>query len=254
MQLQFDITLAFPYKSSSQKIRVMSESWIIANAYCAACGASLLQFPNNNPFADVFCSQCGEEYEIKCTKNEIIKKINDGAYAKMIGKILAGTSPNLFLLQYKPDLYAVSALTLIPRQFIIPEIVIKRTPLGMNARRKGWVGCFIDSERIPLSGKIGILSNGKEVTRSEVLRRYQKVRFIESDKPALRGWTMDVMRCIEKIGCSAFTLADIYQYKNELSVLHPANKNIEAKIRQQLQFLRDAGYIAFLGCGHYRLQ
>jgi type II restriction enzyme len=35
-------------------------------------------------------------------------------------------------------------------------------------------------------------------------------------------------------------------------VLHPQNRNIEAKIRQQLQMLRDHGLIEFLGNGRYR--
>jgi len=37
-----------------------------------------------------------------------------------------------------------------------------------------------------------------------------------------------------------------------LKLKHIENKNIEAKIRQQLQFLRDKGFIEFLGRGKYR--
>ncbi|MBQ1398560.1 MAG: restriction endonuclease, partial [Clostridia bacterium] len=33
---------------------------------------------------------------------------------------------------------------------------------------------------------------------------------------------------------------------------HIHNNNIEAKIRQQLQILRDKGFIEFLERGHYR--
>lgn len=253
MHTQFNRKLGSSYKSRTQQIRVMSESWIMENAYCVACGSLLLQYPNNKPFADLFCPKCGEEYEIKCSKNSILKRIVDGAYATMIEKILKGLSPNMFHIQYAPNTYDVLTLTLIPRQFIVPDIIIKRPPLSDKARRRGWIGCIIASERIPSSGKIAILVNGVETTQSEVLKMYQRVKFIQSDKLAYRGWTMDVMRCIEKLNKPIFLLSEMYQFIGELSRLHPANKNIEAKIRQQLQILRNAGYLNFLGRGRYSL-
>ncbi len=36
--------------------------------------------------------------------------------------------------------------------------------------------------------------------------------------------------------------------------MHSENKNIKPKIRQQLQFLRDKGYLEFLGNGVYVLK
>ncbi|HDT15115.1 MAG TPA: hypothetical protein ENN55_02790 [Firmicutes bacterium] len=35
--------------------------------------------------------------------------------------------------------------------------------------------------------------------------------------------------------------------------IHPENRNIKPKIRQQLQFLRDKGYLYFEGKGRYVL-
>ena len=35
---------------------------------------------------------------------------------------------------------------------------------------------------------------------------------------------------------------------------HPANHNVKAKVRQQLQFLRDKGVIEFMGRGQYRVK
>ena len=49
-----------------------------------------------------------------------------------------------------------------------------------------------------------------------------------------------------------FQLSDVYSFEEVLSIKHPKNNNIQAKIRQQLQFLRDKGYIEFLGHGRYR--
>ena len=44
---------------------------------------------------------------------------------------------------------------------------------------------------------------------------------------------------------------DVYFFENQLSIIHPNNHNIKAKIRQQLQILRDKGFIEFLGNGKY---
>ena len=38
MNLCFDQSLGLGYKSNSQKIRVMSESWVNDNIFCPVCG------------------------------------------------------------------------------------------------------------------------------------------------------------------------------------------------------------------------
>ncbi|MFN9928569.1 MAG: hypothetical protein ACK53I_16700 [Phenylobacterium sp.] len=39
-----------------------------------------------------------------------------------------------------------------------------------------------------------------------------------------------------------------------LQAAYPGNNNVRPKIRQQLQVLRDAGWLIFLGKGAYRLR
>ena len=68
-----------------------------------------------------------------------------------------------------------------------------------------------------------------------------------------RGWMLDIMRCIERIDRDEFTLGDMYAFEGELAAAHPENNHIKDKIRQQLQILRDKGYIDFVSRGHYRL-
>jgi len=41
-------------------------------------------------------------------------------------------------------------------------------------------------------------------------------------------------------------------YAAQLQELHPANRHVRDKIRQQLQVLRDLGFVEFLGGGRYR--
>jgi len=64
---------------------------------------------------------------------------------------------------------------------------------------------------------------------------------------------LDIMNCIEKLGSKEFTLDEIYTLENLLSKKHPDNKHIKDKIRQQLQILRDKGYLEFIERGRYRV-
>ena len=48
-----------------------------------------------------------------------------------------------------------------------------------------------------------------------------------------------------------FSLEDIYQFEAEVQLLFPNNRHLRPKIRQQLQVLRDAGLLIFLGGGRY---
>jgi len=63
---------------------------------------------------------------------------------------------------------------------------------------------------------------------------------------------MDVLACVERLPGREFTLEEMYLFTDELQQRHPSNSFVRPKIRQQLQCLRDKGYIEFLGRGHYR--
>lgn len=77
---------------------------------------------------------------------------------------------------------------------------------------------------------------------------YQRFGLLDWD---LRGWALDVLRIARQLG-ESFTLREIYEHEPALVRLHPANRNIRAKIRQQLQVLRDLGFLEFLGKGEYQ--
>ena len=46
-----------------------------------------------------------------------------------------------------------------------------------------------------------------------------------------------------------FTLQDVYAFAPHLEKLHSDNRHVCDKIRQQLQVLRDLGFVEFLGGG-----
>ena len=69
----------------------------------------------------------------------------------------------------------------------------------------------------------------------------------------LSGWKKDVFSCLLNITKDVFSLEEVYKFKKQLFRLHPENRNIKSKIRQQLQLLRDMGLIEFtLERGVYR--
>jgi len=62
------------------------------------------------------------------------------------------------------------------------------------------------------------------------------------------------MRCVERIGRDTFSLDDVYAFEDRLTALYPGNRNVRPKIRQQLQVLRDRGFLEFTGRGRYRMR
>lgn len=75
---------------------------------------------------------------------------------------------------------------------------------------------------------------------------------IESIRNNLTGWQGSVYDCLCKIPDQMFALDSIYSFVPYLSRIYPRNQNIEAKIRQILQQLRDVGLIEFFSPGIYR--
>jgi len=62
-----------------------------------------------------------------------------------------------------------------------------------------------------------------------------------------------VLNIVRGLGRREFTLAEVYAEEATLARLHPQNRFVRPKIRQQLQCLRELGIIEFLGGGSYRV-
>jgi len=255
MILTFDRRLAKNYKSVSQKIRVLTEHWVDNSIFCPNCGQlDIDKYPNNQPVADFYCSNCQEEYELKSKQSAIGTKVLDGAYRTMIERLTSSNNPNFFLLNYDLSNFSVTNFFVIPKHFFMPEIIEKRKPLTSTARRAGWVGCNILLNSIPQTGKIFFVRDGKVEPKEKILSGWKKTLFLRDEKEvSVKGWLLDIMRSIEKLGKREFTLNDVYMFESELSKLHPDNKHIKDKIRQQLQVLRDKGYLEFTSRGNYQL-
>lgn len=233
----------------------MTESWVESEVYCPSCGQeSLNQYPNNTPVGDFFCPKCSEQFELKAKRDDFGSKIVDGEYRTMLRRLQSSEVPNLFALNYAFPQGLVRNLLVIPSHFFVPEIIERRKPLALTARRAGWTGCNILFGRIPQAGRVSLVLEGRPVSKPTVLAAWRRTLFLrEQKKVEARGWTLDVMRCVEQLRMPEFSLADVYGYEDRLSKLHAHNRHVRAKIRQQLQVLRDAGYLEFVGRGRYRM-
>lgn len=251
MDLHFNLALADPYKSRSQQIRVMSEDWLKRSTPCPCCGRALLeQSPNNASVNDFFCHRCGETFELKSKKGTLGRKIRDGAYETAIARVSGNRNPNLFVLSY--DQGMVRNLFIVPKFFFLPELLEKCPPLSASAQRAGWVGCNILFDKIPKQGRIAMIVNGQARKQNDVVKSYEQSRSLQTDDLSRRGWLFDVLACVNAIKTEEFCLSDLYAFTESLAKKHPENNNIQAKIRQQLQLLRDKKQLDFLGRGIYK--
>ena len=134
-----------------------------------------------------------------------------------------------------------------------PSAIIKRPPLAPTARRAGWVGCNIALNRVPAEARILVVTESTVMPASEVREKFKRVKPLKDISVNQRGWTLDVLNAIRRLGKTAFTTADAYAFTRELEKLHPDNRHIKDKICQQLQVLRDLGMLLHVGRGIWRL-
>ncbi len=254
MKLGFEETQS-PYSSGSQSARAWTERWVKDWIYCPNCGSpKISQFPPNRPVADFFCPHCSEEFELKSQKATFGAKVNDGAFRTMCERLAASNNPNLLLLNYDLARLSVKNVFIVPKHFFVREIIEERKPLAATARRAGWTGCNILLNQVPPSGKIFFVRDGQPQPKELVLAEWKRTLFLRDEGTEARGWLVEVMKCVESIGKQEFDLNDVYAFEKRLSGIFPGNKHVKDKIRQQLQFLRDRGYLDFVSRGHYRLR
>ena len=90
-----------------------------------------------------------------------------------------------------------------------------------------------------------------------MLETWRRSLFLREAQAGARGWLIEVMKAVEDAAALAgrreVTLEEVYASEGRLGALYPENRNVRPKIRQQLQVLRERGFLEFLGRGRYRL-
>lgn len=82
----------------------------------------------------------------------------------------------------------------------------------------------------------------------------EDIFYIQNNEIAenLNGWTKEIFILLNMIEKDVFSLKDVYDFTPYLKSKYTENFNIDAKIRQQLQFLRNLGLIEFEERGIYK--
>jgi len=255
MDVRMPFELATGYASSCQKVRVVTEAWGERELFCADCDSGRLKrTPHNTRSVDLFCQNCNSTFQLKAGRGQLPRIIPDGAYAAMVGSIRENRTPNLLLLRYDSGNWNVISLVLIPK-FAFPESsIIRRKPLADTARRAGWVGCNISLDRIPQDARIPLVVDGIARDRFEVRTDVNRLRPLTRFPSDQRGWALEILNFIRTKNLKNFSTSEIYQFGNELQMLHPENHHIRPKIRQQLQVLRDSGFLLHLSRGRWEVK
>ncbi|MGD0690671.1 MAG: DpnI domain-containing protein [Candidatus Bathyarchaeia archaeon] len=256
MDLSLDPRCLDMYTSSLQQARCLSEGWAENNLYCPSClQPTLSREKASTKVLDFRCPQCYQTYNIKASMKPFAERVRDAEYHTFMQAVEERTNPNLVLMHYDKPRLRVVDLEVIPRFFFVPSCIIPSKPTRPKSRGKPWQGCYISLELVPYDGRIRIIEDERIEDRQMVHDKYLSTAKLLLRKTVEgRGWTADVLRCVRALRRQAFTLEEFCQaYQEELQSLHPKNRFIRAKIRQQLQVLRDNAIMRFRGGGNYEL-
>lgn len=242
------------YTNRSQISKSLTERWFASNMYCPACPSENLdQTPPNEKVVDFICPRCDEKYQLKGMAHPFGAKIVDSAYEPKIRMIKDGTGPNFVFLRYDTEKWMVQDMMMVPKHFLVPEVIEKRKPLGAGARRAGWVGSNILLGMMPADARLYIVRDFGVVAADDVRGAWKRFEFLKGMRLESRGWLNDVLAVVRKIGKDEFTLQEVYGFEKELKGLHPGNFHVREKIRQQLQLLRDRNIVTFIERGQYQI-
>ncbi len=206
----------------------------------------------NKPVLDFQCEKCGEKYELKSKKGKFGDKVLNSAYSKKVEAINTQVNPSFLFLQYDRPTWKVTNLFALPRFLFFREMIRQRKPLRESAQRAGWVGSIMLLGKLPPDSKVYMVRDSNVVPETEVRQTWASLSRFQKVPPTLRGWALDVWNQIKNLP-DEFTLSEAYHSEDMLRSLHPKNRHIREKIRQQLQCLRDAGLVVFEGKGQYRM-
>lgn len=202
---------------------------------------------------DFSCDSCEEIFQLKSQSRPFGSKVTDAAFEPMVERITSSSAPSFLFLHYIADRWLVRDLFFVPRFFLSHSVIERRRALAASARRAGWVGCNILLSSLPLDARIPAVHAGTPLPEETVRDAWRRFDFLRGEDPESRGWMADVLGCVRELRRSVFSLTEVYTFERRLSRLHPRNRNIRPKIRQQLQGLRDHGVLEFLGDGRYRV-
>jgi type II restriction enzyme len=255
MNLALPSELAEGYKSPAQQARVVTQAWAGNNLFCASCSSTnLTPMREGSEANDFTCPQCSLRYELKSKSSPIGKKIHDAGFNAMIRAIREDRTPNLVVMHYEKPQWKVRNLILVPHFAFSESAVEKCAPLSETHPRHGHILCNIILEQIPNDAKIPLIIDGVVLPSNRVRDHFKKLEPLKRFRARKRSWPLDLLHIVQSFGRKQFTNDDVYAFEDKLKELHPDNRHIRDKIRQQLQKLRDRNLLIHVNSGVWRLK
>jgi type II restriction enzyme len=187
---------------------------------------------------------------LKSQQKSFGARIAGASYQAAANAITENQSPSIVLLQYDKKSWFVTNVLMIHSKCLTEDSIIKRKGLSSRAERKGWIGYDLLLGNTLRTGRVPVVVHGKVIERDFVIRSWKAAEKLAQSIGSLTGWNRDVMWYIDQLGTS-FSLEDVCAMESKWARRYPNNQNIRAKIRQQLQFLRNKGLVVFNGGGKY---
>ena len=259
MDLHLNLSVADGLKSQSQIARRITEDWAERNLFCLGCSSEkLVADKPGTPVQDFSCPLCKTPYQLKSKNGRHSNVVANSAYCPKITAIRQGKAPNYAFLDYNRKELLVTNLFVVPGHFLTESVIQKRPPLRPNARRAGWVGSNILLSKLPPEGRIAVVLDGSPIEPEVVRDNWNKYEFLKDDPRASDGWGPEILAAVRELQAetqsNGFTLQAFYsRFMEAFAVQHPDNHHVDARIRRQLQLLRDNNIIEFLGRGRYRI-
>jgi type II restriction enzyme len=255
MNLAMPGHLAERFTSEAQRTREISETWGEENLFCAACPSPRLQrLPGSTKGKDFVCPKCEVYYQLKAHRSTLGNRVADGQYDAMMSLLSSNARPHFLLMQYQRADWSVLNLVLVPSFLLPPSSIHRRKPTWPKGRNKPWVGCDVMLDRVPPQGRISLIANRQIFSPKAVRSDLQQLSVLQKGKFESRGWKLEILRVVTSLGKAEFTNHDVYAHESELAAIFPHNSNIQEKIRQQLQYLRNSGFLEHVSSGHWKVK
>ncbi len=147
------------WKSKSRIIGEACEIYVKSNIKCTRCaGNNFEKCKTNEKSKDIICKNCNQKFQIKAKK--FTKKDNDDVKNSHTFKTIGGdyntTISNLhqnidyIIVQYDKNTNHIKNILYIPFENINTTNILQRKPLGPNAKRAGWQGCYFMFSNVQL--------------------------------------------------------------------------------------------------------
>ena len=171
-----------------------------------------------------YCAACGEDFELKSKRGPMGPKVADGSPGDQAQATGVGHEPQPGAAELRPRPLRGDRLVL-RAEALFHRADHRGTAAARGGAAGGWIADILLRE-VPASGKVWFVHGGEALGKEAVLEQWRSTLFLREAGVAARGWLIEVMRCVEAIGCPAFTLDDVYAFEDRLSRLYPGNNNV----------------------------